>query len=369
MSLWATTRKAALQQRRDRLGTALTLGTAPAFVLLYWLFFGAQAPHAPPIGLVEPASLALTTALQRSGADLRRFPSEKTARDAVARGDLPLFVADSAALDRHLASGQPARLRAEGDASHLAWGLANALLRDAALSLERQRRPHSPTVHVDAVALGRTAARTPFEAYVPGLMVFAVIMLVFSSSMAAAREADTGTLDRLRMTPLGAAPLLAGVSLVQGALGLASVALTFAVAAALGFQSQGPVWLAILLGGAAGAACVGAGMAVASLSGSAPRAFLLSSVAMFLLMLFSGVVFPLPTLTLFELHGRPIGPFSLLPTALAADALRRVLLLGHGLPQVWPELLALCALSALNFAAGAALWTRRHRLHRTKEAP
>jgi ABC-type polysaccharide/polyol phosphate export permease len=138
------------------------------------------------------------------------------------------------------------------------------------------------------------------------------------------------------------------------------VALTFSVAALLGFESQGSIWLAVALGTFAGAGCVGLGMAVASVSRSVARAFVLSSVVMFLLMLFSGVVFPVPAVVWVEVAGHGLGPFSLLPTTHAAQALRKVLLLGQGLPQVAFEVAMMLALSLLGLAAGAALWTWRH---------
>lgn len=353
MSLWAVAQKAARQQRRDRLGTALTLLTAPCFVFLYWVFF-AQHSAAPGLALVQPVPAGLEAALRDAGLDPQTFASPQEARLALEQGALGALLLPQAP------QGQITRWEVQGDASAPGWSPLLLTLHQVALAQERQGRPEAPRVQLQPRALGHTGARTPFEAYVPNLMVFAVVMLVFSSSMAVARESEAGTLDRLRMTPLGAPRLLAGVSLVQLALGAASVALTFGAAALLGFESQGSIWLAIGLGACAGAGSVGLGMAVASVSTSVARAFVLSSVVMFLLMLFSGVVFPVPEITWMELGGHRLGPFSLLPTTHAAQALRKVLLLGQSLPQVAFELVMMLALSALGFTLGAALWTWRH---------
>ncbi|MCK6548852.1 ABC transporter permease [Myxococcota bacterium] len=202
----------------------------------------------------------------------------------------------------------------------------------------------------------------PFDAFVPGLVVFAVIMLVFSSAMAIAREVEWGAILRLKLTPLTTTELLAGISLVQLLLGAASVALTLLTAIILGFDAQGRAAEVLVLSLIACLASVGLGMIVASLSTSTTRAFLVASVAMFLLMLFSGVVFPRPEADLFTIGARTIGLFDVLPTTHLSVGLEKVLRSGARLGDLGFELASLVALSIASFTAGAATFQRRHGL-------
>lgn len=192
----------------------------------------------------------------------------------------------------------------------------------------------------------------PFETYVPSLLIFAVIMLIFSSAMSIAREVEGGTLERLRMSPMGPLHYLLATSLFQGLLGAASVGLTFLSATLLGFQSAGSILLAMLVTALAALACIGLGVWVASLAKSVNQAFLIASVFMFLLLLFSGAVFPLPELSALILFGVSIGPLDLLPTVHAVNALSDVLILGKGFMEILFSLLAMTLLSALFFALG-----------------
>ena len=198
-----------------------------------------------------------------------------------------------------------------------------------------------------------------FEEFVPSLLIFAVIMLIFSTAMAIAREAEAGTLERLRLTPMGPGHYLLATSLVQGLLGLSSLLLTFLVALALGFQSQGALPLAILVVAGAALSTIGLGVFVASLARSVSQAFLIASLLMFLLLLFSGAIFPLPDLT----------SLNLLPTVPAVRALSAVLLDGASFQEIRADLLLLLILSSLFFASGWWQWSRRQGNHLPQGLP
>lgn len=205
-------------------------------------------------------------------------------------------------------------------------------------------------------------AARPFDAYVPGLLVFSVIMLVFSAAMSVAREVEYGAILRLKLTPLSTLELLAGSSTVQLLLGAISVALTMLTAEALGFESHGKSAVILLLALIACLSSIGVGMVVASLSRSTTRAFLIASVAMFLLMLFSGVIFPRPRAEVFEVGGRSIGLFDALPTTHLSVGLEKLLQGAATSSDLSVEVSSLLALSALYFLAGAIAFQRRHRL-------
>lgn len=232
-------------------------------------------------------------------------------------------------------------------------------------SLRQQRR--------DPLSLGLTLGTSPFfvavyrllyggdspvgiDEFVPSLLIFAVIMLIFNTAMAVAREREEKTLARLRRSPMGDGHYLMATGLVQALVGGVSVGLTFLAALALGFEPRGSALAGFGITLVAGMACIGLGLAVASLAASVHRAFLIASASMFLLLLFSGVIFPLPTVEVVNVMGLAVGPLDLLPTVHAVRALQDVLLRGSAVTDLTSEVAAMVTLSLLYFSLGWSIF-------------
>jgi ABC-2 type transport system permease protein len=193
---------------------------------------------------------------------------------------------------------------------------------------------------------------------VPGVLVFAAIMLVFRAGMTVAREVEAGALRRLQLTRMTSFDLLSGMSGALVLVGIASVLLTFATAWMLGFHSRGPIWVTILVGAVTTVAIIGCGLIVAAFSKSVAQAFVIANFPLGLLMFFSGAMFPIARTTLFTVAGHGTGPFDVLPPTQAVIALNKTLTLGETFHEVLWELAALVVLSAAYFAAGVWLFKR-----------
>ncbi|MBM4426775.1 MAG: ABC transporter permease [Chloroflexi bacterium] len=208
--------------------------------------------------------------------------------------------------------------------------------------------------------LGASAARTEFETYVPGTLIFAVILLIFLAAMTVAREIETGTLRRLQLTPINSLDYLGGVTAALVLVGTAAFALAFVCAIAVGFRSQGSVWAALLVGAVTCLSVIGLGMVVASFTRTVSQAFIVANFPMAMMMFFSGVIYPLPKIILFSLGGREIGLYDILPPTHAVVALNKILSLGAGLGDVTFELSALAILSVIYFVIGVWMFRRFH---------
>jgi ABC-type Fe3+/spermidine/putrescine transport system ATPase subunit len=128
----------------------------------------------------------------------------------------------------------------------------------------------------------------------------------------------------------------------------------------LGFRSQGPLWLAVVIGAVTSLSMIGAGLVIACFSRTATQAFLIANFPLALFMFFSGAMFPAPRMGLFTLAGRSIGLYDILPPTHAVSALNKVLTMGSGPAGVAYELSALLALSLLYFFTGVWLFKRIH---------
>ncbi|MFO0663141.1 MAG: ABC transporter permease [Polyangiaceae bacterium] len=202
---------------------------------------------------------------------------------------------------------------------------------------------------------------TAFDMYVPGLLVLSIIMIIFSSAMALARELESGAMQRVRLWPVSTFAVLGGTSAVQLVLAIVGTCLTLGCARLLGFRPAGSFVVVLGLATLAATASIGLGLVVASLAKTQSRAFLVASVLMFLLLLFSGVVFPRPSATFFHIDHTPVGPFDLLPTTHLHEALARTLS-GAPLRDVMGRASVLSLLSLVYFTAGLALFRARHRV-------
>jgi ABC-2 type transport system permease protein len=370
---------------RDRFNLALTLFTTPAFVLAYWVFFAEARTSFTVLVLDQDRAAAGRRGLAPRSPDPVHAVLESLRHLASSDGTRLLEIREvgsRAALDVDLRAGQataglvvpsgfsaalaargspPAEITLTGDATSAGYRVTAILVERALNHLAHTLRGSSPPVLVREVPLGLSGARTPFEGYVPALLVFTVIMLIFSSSIAVVRQVEAGTLARLRLTPVGPVELLFGFSAIELLLGFAALVLTFSTARLLGFRSAGSLPLAMLISALASLATVGIGMFVASLSRSLTRAFLIASVAMFLLVLFSGLVFPRPRVTLFEIGPRAVDLFDAFPTTHMGVALEKVMTMGAGLGEIAYELGALGVIAAMNFTLGGWLFARAAR--------
>ncbi len=382
MKLWSVLLKSLREQRRDVLSLLLTLSTAPFFVFVYWLFFGGGSTSYAVLVINQDRGITdATGAVWNAGDDIIAMLQETITYENGQSMLRVKQVADRAEAERRLRDrdatllviipqdftqtlttpeAQPGVVTFVGDRTNTYYTvtstLANAALTSYLDAVTDQTRP----VDVTEEALGGSSARTEFELYVPGLLILAVLMLVYQASMVVVREIEAGTLDRLRITRLSALDLLGGISLSQVLIGAAAVVLTFLTALALDFHSAGPVWVAVLIGAVTTFSAVGVGLIVTCFARTTYQAFMVSTFVLFLMMFFTGTFMPVPGGELFTLGDHIFRIYDVLPPTHAVVALNKVLTLGEGLSAIQFELAALLALSVLYFAGGVWLFQRTH---------
>ncbi len=382
MKLWSVLLKSLREQRRDVLSLLLTLSTAPFFVFVYWLFFGGGSTSYAVLVINQDRGITdATGAVWNAGDDIIAMLQETITYENGQSMLRVKQVADRAEAERRLRDrdatllviipqdftqtlttpeAQPGVVTFVGDRTNTYYTvtstLANAALTSYLDAVTDQTRP----VEVTEEALGGSSARTEFELYVPGLLILAVLMLVYQASMVVVREIEAGTLDRLRITRLSALDLLGGISLSQVLIGAAAVVLTFLTALALDFHSAGPVWVAVLIGAVTTFSAVGVGLIVTCFARTTYQAFMVSTFVLFLMMFFTGTFMPVPGGELFTLGDHIFRIYDVLPPTHAVVALNKVLTLGEGLSAIQFELAALLALSVLYFAGGVWLFQRTH---------
>lgn len=206
--------------------------------------------------------------------------------------------------------------------------------------------------------IGDGVIRKDFDNYVPGLLVAAITMIIFSVSIAVSREIENGTIRRLVLTRMSPFDLMGGVSLTYIFFSLISVLLSFGVAIALGYHPTGSLMLAVIISVMAAMAAIGAGLITACFSRTVGRAAVVANFPLLIMLFFSGAIFPLPSPPLFTIGDRAIRLFDFLPTSHAVTALNKVLNMNAGLSGIVYEMIALLALTFFLFTAGIWLFRR-----------
>ena len=187
---------------------------------------------------------------------------------------------------------------------------------------------------------------------VPGLIAYiSMITAVISTALSIVREKERGTMEQVRMAPLGAASFVVGKTMPYFLISLASaMGIVLAAMALFGLPMRGS-WLLLLL--AVSLFLVGAlalGLLVSSAADTQQVAFQVASLVSFLpTLMLSGFIFPIssmPAVLQAVTYAVPARYFLI--------ALRGIVLKGAPLDVVWTDLAALAGFSLVTLGLASA---------------
>ena len=201
---------------------------------------------------------------------------------------------------------------------------------------------------------------TDFDLYVPGLLGLALMMLMFTAAATLIKEKDKGTLVRLRISNMTTAEWLTAMSLSQVIIGLLALGSTYLTAVVLGYQPTGSMMAVTAVGILSCLAIIAISILVAAWLRTIFDLMTVGCFPFFVLMFFSGGMFPIPAISLLTLGGRSIDVNDILPTTHSIAAFGKILNQGSGLGDVAFEMGAIAVLTAVYFAAGIWLFSKRH---------
>jgi ABC-2 type transport system permease protein len=367
--------KSLKEQIRDWVTLGLSLSIGGFFVLLYWLMipsgstrFGVMVQNLDSGAQGEKAVRLLETLTYPSGdplLDVILVNDQVRAEDLLQDRDaevllvIPEDFSETLSLAARGEIQKPAELTLIGDLTNPYYAVGAVMAGSVIDEFVQVQTGEIRPIKYNEIALGSSAGRSEFDMYIPGILIVSVVMLVFSVSMTITYEVEAGTLRRLQMTAMKARDLLIGISLPIVLFGVLSLLLTLVIAIGLGFNSQGSVWLALFIGGMTAVAVVGVGLIVAAFSKSVSQAFIIANFPLIFFMFFSGAVYPIPRINLFQIAGIQISLYDILPPTHAVVALNKVLTMGAGLGGVWYEIVSLILLSLIYFGIGIWIFQQR----------
>lgn len=381
MKLLAIAGKTLREQFRNPWLPLLAVGLGPFFVLLMWAFFPSGGSTTYPVVVVnsdagttvqgipvrsgDQAVAGLRTLTHDTGvpildvrqvADLDQAREEIEAHRAVAFVELPKDFSRSLLAAREGTVAVPVRIG--GDLGSPLYPVVAIMVADGLDRFARQETGRTALLDLTEVPLGASGSRTEFELYVPGVLVFAIGLMMFAAATALAQETEAGTINRLVRTPISAAGLLGGITVVQVLVGLAAGLVSLGTAVLLGFRSSGPLWLALPIWVLTSLSVIGLGLLVAAFTSSVAQAFLVANFPFGLFMFLSGTMFPVRGVPLFSVAGHEVNLLDVLPPRHAVNALTSVF--SFGSTSIGYELVMLTVLSVGYFLLGAWAFHSRH---------
>lgn len=194
-----------------------------------------------------------------------------------------------------------------------------------------------------------------FEFIAPGLMMMTVMMSIMTGLPGAiTHERELGTLDGVMVAPINRLSIILGKTLAQMTRGLLQGFIIMILSMVLfGVTIQGNILLVIGLLLLGIFSFVGLGIAFTSLAKDQETAGMIMMTLMFPMMFLSGIFFPIKMMPGFM---QTISNF--LPLTYAADALRKVMVLGAGIPQISTDLIVLIVFGTVMLAIAVPLFKR-----------
>jgi ABC-2 type transport system permease protein len=198
--------------------------------------------------------------------------------------------------------------------------------------------------------------RTDFSVYAPGLLVFAILLLIPQTALLLGREMRTRTIRRLQLSGVSSVEILAGLSLSQMAMAVVQILLFIGGLILFGLdytRALVPILAASFL---TALSSVGAGLIVGCFVQNDSQAVNLGATATMLQVFVSGSFFPMPVQPLLHLFGHEISWNDIFPATQAMIALQQAVTYGADLGQIGFRLAAAAVLSLLFFLIGALLF-------------
>ena len=258
---------------------------------------------------------------------------------------------------RRFQEGSPAgvQILVDGTNANTAATVVNYALSIVRSVSERHRPAAAPPVQAEPRVWYNPELRSTIF-LVPGLVAYIMMLTaVVSTALSIVREKEKGTLEQIRMAPIGTAPYIVGKSLPYLVLSFAAALLIVLVSMALfdlpmrGSWALLSVLLALFLAGA-----LATGLFVSTMAESQQVAFQVAALVAYLpTLVLSGFIFPVASMP------APVRLLTyIVPARYFVAALRSLLLKGAGLEVLAPSLAAL-AVYATAMGALAAVRLRR----------
>lgn len=224
----------------------------------------------------------------------------------------------------------------------------------------KEQTHYSQPVLLDEELIGKGSALSDFDIYVPGIIVFALLNVIFTAGTALIQEVEKGTMSRLILSRLKVWEFIGAIGVMQAVLSVLSMMIALGVAVLFGFTMKGSFTTMLILGLLSSIGVMGIALLTVSMLKSVYDLMTVGIIPYFIVMFFGGIFFPLPPIPLATIGNQVFKLNDLLPLSLSVSAFNRVLNFGAGLGDLTYELTGILLISCIYLVLGLSLFYRRH---------
>jgi len=381
MRITGVIKKSLKEQARSFWLLLLTVSTAPFFVLVYDLITESYAPVYDILilnndkGMIDTGNInlgdTLIQALMLHEDKSCKIGRVKSRQEAVKKlknkkADLLMVIPeDFTGFLKAPGSGdspEPFKLEFLGNITDFNYIITAILAHSFVSDFLLDRTGIQPPFSFTETGIGTSGALNDFELTIPGLVIFSIIMLMLTASVAMIAEVENKTMLRLKLSRVTTLELMGGITVIQVLVGFLSVALTLAVAAVLGYSFQGSVIPVLLVVFLTTVSIIAFSLFIAAFSKSVTQVLIIGNFPLFIFMFFTGAMFPMNVSPWFTIGDYGISVISMMSPTHAVSALNKLLIMQEGFTGVLPEVGSLVLLCVLYFALGIWVFRKRHML-------
>ena len=350
----------------------LVLLFAPFFVLLMKLFYGSEAT-VYKIGIIDLNKANTSIELIDKIANYQAVDAEslfsinsmqdKKKMEEMIKGkdiDMGIIIPEdySIKLDERT-SGNPAMIQLYGTMTNSRYMLAAIIIAEIVNAQGMDAANMTAPATIAETFLEKKEAVNEFDSYVPSLISLAVLMIIFTATASIVKENDKKTLVRLKLSRLGVFNFLAGESVVQALIAILAIVISYSTAQMLGYKSDGKFLTVLIVGIISSLSMVSISLIIASFLNTVFDVLTVGCFPFFILMFFSGSMFPIPKMNLFTLAGHTFGVTDILPLTHTANAFNQILNNGAGIQNIMFEICMIMILTVVYFIIGLILYQKR----------
>ena len=362
--LWAVMLKELRQMRRDRVTLAMIVGI-PVMQLLLFGYAINMNVRGLDAGIADQAntagSRALVMDMLATGVIKPTLVADTPQQlmDGIRRGEISVGVAIPHDYERRRLDGREAVQVLVDGSDSVVQGAAMQLAQtplDGSRALATATGPREATAQQVAVVSFYNPERRTAVNIVPGLIgVILTMTMVMFTAVAIVRERERGNMELLIATPISSSELMVGKVLPYVGIGLIQVGLVLGLGSWL-FQvpirgSLADVYAASLLL----VVCnLSLGLMISTFARSQFQSMQMTMFVFLPSMLLSGFMFPFAGMPRVVQHLAEVVPLTHF-----LRLIRGVMLRGAELRELWPEVLAMVAFTALSMSAAILRFRKR----------
>ena len=355
MRFWEIGKRNLKELYRNPISLAFLLGMPVAFIVIFGLVLGRQAPEAVALGIVDEDHSQVSGAFVDVFRDIptleiTTYGNQSEAKKALGNGELPAYLVLPYGFSQSVADKQPLSLI-------LAYNKADPAA------------PQRLTPVIDGVSLGFLNVPIPVDVelrqeessisnpyinwFIPGMAVYGLMVLIPTVGAIMVRDKLGGLLPRLLTTPARPSDFVFAYTLPFIPVIVISTAIYLGVGFLMGLSIVGSFGLAYLILFLTGICCMGIAMIVGTLAGAPEQATGGSFVVILPLSMISGAWFHTEDMPVTVARVAGVFPFSH-----AINACRYVINGGVPLSNISHDLYWLIGWTVAFFAIGIVVFRR-----------